>query len=220
MRFIEILFDGLLPSVCESCYRPVYSNDYIDGLCVFCSLQWSVCRKSDASRVLFSERFNGVNYYAVGFRLNDQGSRSIVHYCKYSGNPQLILQLGTWLAKRWPAPNSKSVLVPIPLHPRRKFRRGYNQAEKLAMGLSAVWDIEVDKKVLIRKIHSASLTGSNRSGRAEVLKDVFALGESNSEKPIILIDDVLTTGATLRACREVIVASGRRVVGAVVLALA
>jgi len=124
------------------------------------------------------------------------------------------------MARRWPAPETSSVLVPIPLHARRRFRRGYNQAEKLAEGLSGVWDIEIDKKVLIRKIHSASLTGSNRSGRAEVLKNVFYLGESKCKKPIILIDDVLTTGATLRACREVIEASGRRVVGAVVLALA
>jgi ComF family protein len=220
MRFIDILINGLLPRVCKSCSRPIYSNDYIDGICVFCSLQWSVFPEIDASRVLFSERFNGIKYYAVGFRLNDAGSRSIIHRCKYSGNPQLILQLGIWIARRWPAPNSKSVLVPIPLHPRRKFRRGYNQAEKLAEGLSEVWDMEVDKKLLIRKIHSASLTGSNRRGRAEVLKAVFDLGESKCEKTIVLIDDVLTTGATLRACREVIEASGRRVVGAVVLALA
>jgi len=220
MRFIDILIDGLLPRVCKSCSRPIYSNDYIDGICVFCSLQWSVFTDTNSSRVLFYERFNGVNYYAVGFRLNDAGTRSIIHRCKYSGNPQLILQLGIWMARRWPAPETSSVLVPIPLHARRRFRRGYNQAEKLAEGLSGVWDIEIDKKVLIRKIHSASLTGSNRSGRAEVLKNVFYLGESKCKKPIILIDDVLTTGATLRACREVIEASGRRVVGAVVLALA
>ena len=69
------------------------------------------------------------------------------------------------MAKRWPAPDSNTVLVPIPLHPLRKLRRGYNQAEKFAMGLSEFWGLEVDTKVLIRKIHSVSLTGSNRSRR-------------------------------------------------------
>jgi predicted amidophosphoribosyltransferase len=220
MGFINIIVDGLLPRICKCCYKPIYYNNYLDGICVFCSLQWSVFPDIKSSRLLFYERFNGINYYAVGFRLNDEGSKSIIHRCKYSGNPQLILQLGVWMAKRWPAPDSNIVLVPIPLHPLRRLRRGYNQAEKFAMGLSEVWDLEVDTKVLIRKIHSASLTGSNRSGRAEVLRNVFDTGESSGDNPIILIDDVLTTGATLRACREVIEASGRRVVGAVVLALA
>ena len=88
--------------------------------------------------------------------------------------------------------------------------------------MSQIWNVEVDTRSIQRTAHKASLTGSDRRKRAEVIDGVFERGKEygDLETPVLIVDDVLTTGSTLRACRQLLEDSGRTVLGAVVLAIA
>ena len=215
-------FEGFVPQTCLSCGVPITYYGHVAGSCSLCVLDWGVYEPGLVSSLLFKERMNCV-WSAVGFRLSDGGSRAIIHKCKYGGSPGLAKKLGNWIATRWEPPPEGVVLVPVPIHPKRKLQRGYNQAERLAAGLGEVWGVAVDGAGLIRKKHGASLTGSNRQGRSQALKQTYGFNNKKNRSnmsPVILVDDVLTTGATLRECREILELSGRVVLGAVVLALA
>ena len=135
---------------------------------------------------------------------------------------KLLYKLGQWFAQNNPLPHDDVVLIPIPLHWKRKLSRGYNQAELLARGMASVWDVEVDTWSLKRGAHKKSLTGFGRKTRTQIVNEVFYYenGFCDIQTPVILIDDVLTTGATLRSCRNILEEKGRTVLGAAVLALA
>ncbi len=94
------------------------------------------------------------------------------------------------------------VIIPIPLHPAKKKKRGYNQSEWIAMGMSDKMRIPVDTKVLKRHVNSKSQTKKNRVERWENVRSAFnvKVPDQLSIKHILLIDDVITTGATIEAC--------------------
>lgn len=217
--FSDLALEVISPLVCKRCGSPIHNRKNISDHCVACTLDWHVFHNEGSSRVLFTERFNS-QWCAVGFRLRADGTRDLVHRCKYSGKPHLIRELGQWMASRWPPPDDGVVLVPIPIHWRRGWKRGYNQADLLAEGLASKWDTEIESHALIRSSHRSSITESTRQKRELELRHAYEQGESENKKPIVLVDDVLTTGATLRICRSILEENGRQVLGEAVLALA
>ncbi len=217
----QALLEGIAPLTCLKCAEPIPFESHVAGVCSFCVMNWGVFESDMTSITLFRERFY-VEWIAVGFRLRESGTSAIIHRCKYGGDPKCIKKLGRWMARRWPSPPSGSVLIPIPIHWKRRLQRGYNQAKLFAEGMAEVWEVEVDSGALLRLKHGKSLTGSSRKGRGEALKKTFGCHHKmmSDQRLVILVDDVLTTGATLRACRDALEKQGQKVVGAVVLAMA
>jgi competence protein ComFC len=217
----EVILEGIVPLTCLKCTYPISFEGHVAGVCSFCVMNWDIFESDLTSKTLFRERFYS-DWCAVGFRLRDSGTRAIIHRCKYGGDPKCIKTLGRWMACRWPPPPKGSVLTPIPIHWKRRLQRGYNQAKLFADGMAEVWGIEVDGGELIRLKHGKSLTGSGRQDRGEALKLTYGLNNKlkSDQRLVVLVDDVLTTGATLRACRAILEKQGRKVVGAAVLAMA
>lgn len=93
-------------------------------------------------------------------------------------------------------------IIPIPLHPQKERMRGYNQSERIAAGLSAITGIPVEAKAVSRIKNSETQTHKTATERWENVKQCFLLHQPEQfiERHILLIDDVLTTGATLLAC--------------------
>jgi len=150
-------------------------------------------------------------------------ARSLVHALKYHNGLYIIEDMLHFFASspglaQW---LSSAVLVPVPLHPRRQRKRGYNQAEILAHALSKLASDTADNnayrpqvKPLLRRVrHTESQTRYDKQTRLKNLKDAFALkthAEISPETRYIVIDDVFTTGATLNSCAKVLRRAGAR----------
>jgi ComF family protein len=93
-------------------------------------------------------------------------------------------------------------LLPVPLHSRKLKKRGYNQSEWIARGLAEGLGKQVDTRVLTRKIHTTTQTRKSKEERWTNVAEAFQVGKSNvgGSSHFLLVDDVLTTGATLEAC--------------------
>ncbi len=96
--------------------------------------------------------------------------------------------------------NSIEVLLPVPLHPKKEFVRGYNQSLALANGISTTTNLPVDSKTLRRKLNNATQTKKDRFDRWENVSSVFAVSEEIKKyKHVAIVDDVVTTGSTIEA---------------------
>jgi ComF family protein len=132
-------------------------------------------------------------------------SHRLIHRLKYHGDQEVGERLGALFAhellesKRM---NGIDVILPVPLHPKKLHVRGYNQCDCIARGMAEILGVEVSLNNLTRTHFTASQTRRGRISRWSNVKDVFWVREPEklAGKRILLIDDVITTGATIEAC--------------------
>lgn len=140
----------------------------------------------------------------------------LMHQVKYRGNKELGIYLGKLMGASLLESNrfqDLEALVPLPLHAAKEKRRGYNQAALLAEGISSVLNLPVLNTAIIRTDDTESQTKKNRIQRWLNMENRFRVADADaiSNKHLLLIDDVVTTGATLEACgRELLVTAGTR----------
>lgn len=116
------------------------------------------------------------------------------------------------------------MLVPVPIHPSRRRKRGFNQAEELAKRLSERWNIPVDKRLLIRKKKTAPQRELNPAERLKNLREAFAVDLEYAKREgipetVILVDDIYTTGSTAEACTRALKKAGVKKVFVVVVCI-
>ncbi len=144
--------------------------------------------------------------------------RRLVHLFKYEGRPGLARPLGELMRLRGAAVLSDAdLVVPVPLHRRRRRTRGFNQADALARQLD-----RPQRQSLRRTSATPPQAGRSRRDRRRNVRGVFALRSRREQEPlqgarVVLVDDVLTTGATLEACARVLRAAGAAEVRALTL---
>jgi ComF family protein len=160
-----------------------------------------------------------LNEVRVGF-VFDGTLRGAVHRLKYDRSPRMAGPLGRLLAAQLVAPCPPvDALIPIPLHRDRMRERGYNQAEALARELAQAWHVPLIADGLIRERMTAQQASLKASERAENMRGAFGwLPGQPAPMRVLLIDDVLTTGATMGACAEALRQAGSGWVGGVALA--
>ena len=160
--------------------------------------------------------------------------RAAVLQLKFQRRARLGKRLGELLAAVWPeiepaCAGEAVLLVPVPLHSSRQRERGFNQAELLAGGLSAALGKlqgkqapRVEARALRRTRATAPQTGLSLSARRENVRGVFDVPDGGrvGDRVIVLVDDVMTTGATVSACAAALKSGGARVVVALTLARA
>jgi len=151
--------------------------------------------------------------------------REAIHQLKYDGLTRLAVPLGGWMAERWPllAPEgwAADVVVPVPLHPARERRRGYNQSALLAHELAGRLGLPVTTGVLERARATRPQVGLSPREREANVRDAFACqANSFGGKRVLLIDDVCTTGSTLTAACHALRVAGASSVWAYCLARA
>jgi len=137
----------------------------------------------------------------------------LLHQLKYGNHPEIGVRLGKIYGKELVEAgfaNKFTLIVPVPLHESRKRKRGYNQSACFASGLSSTLNIPWDESISTRKISTGTQTRKSRVERWENVKDVFSIRENEKIKGarILLVDDVITTGATLEACGKHLIDAG------------
>jgi ComF family protein len=187
-------FPALAAPLCERCGEP----SLVD------------CRCHGLSHAI--DRMRSAGWYEGWLRA------AIVTF-KYEGESARAKHLAELLADPIRSMPSDAVLVPVPLHPRRERSRGYNQALELSNALARIAGLSV-QTILVRTQPTRQQVGLSAIDRVSNVRGAFALaaGAARNDERIVLVDDVLTTGATLGACAEVLKSAGAPFVGAVTLA--
>ncbi|HSE04620.1 MAG TPA: ComF family protein [Methylomirabilota bacterium] len=149
--------------------------------------------------------------------------REAVHAFKFVGRRALAAPLGDLLAELGAAAlpaGMPDLLVPVPLHPRRERERGFNQATLLARRLGRAWGCPVRGDVLIRAVATPSQTELDAAARRANVRRAFRLRRPAcvAGRHVVLVDDVLTTGATLSECARCLREAGAALVGVLTVA--
>ena len=134
--------------------------------------------------------------------------QNLMHALKYRQQKNVGIYLGKLLGQdllKSPLYENLDYIIPVPLHPKKLNIRGYNQSMMIAKGISEGYGTEIFHG-LKRNLHSPSQTKKSRYERWENVRDIFHLVDSHllEDKSILLIDDVITTGATLEACAKLL----------------
>lgn len=144
----------------------------------------------------------------------------LIHRLKYEGYFSLAGPLSSFMVDGWPAwEQPPDLIMPIPLHPRRQRRRGYNQSERLARPLAQALAIQFDCAALRRTRHTIPQVGLGPAERADNVRGAFSAdAQAVKGRHVLLVDDVLTTGATMGAAAEALLTAGAQTVSAYCLA--
>lgn len=141
----------------------------------------------------------------------------LLHKLKYGNEPQIGVLLGKLYADKLgkvPRLTDIDAIVPVPIHKKKLRKRGYNQAAVFARGISQAWGKQYIGDLLIRRINSASQVTKKRAERYDNVEGVFAINQGKfaiENRHILLVDDVLTTGATICEAGNLLIKQGARV---------
>lgn len=126
----------------------------------------------------------------------------LVYAIKYKSKRELGVWAGQMLGTRIGAGHGIDCVVPVPLHPAREKERGFNQSLAIGTGIAGVLGVKVEPDVLGRVVNTCSQTGLSRGERADNVKKAFILKDAERLRGchVLLVDDVLTSGATTKAC--------------------
>lgn len=129
----------------------------------------------------------------------------ILHRLKYKGQPQISVFLGKWLGAdlaQIPSYQKIDVVIPVPVHPKKKKIRGYNQVSGFAHQIAKSLGIHCYEDILIKRKNTKTQVFKKRMGRSDDVLDAFYCSDTQHicGKHILLVDDIITTGATLEAC--------------------
>ncbi len=205
--FVSLIF----PELCQACAKSLYRNE--DLICADClyHLPYNDFHLQPDNAV--AQQFWGrVNLQAAAAMLYfSKGSRvqNLMHQLKYKNKPEVGFYLGKLAGKRLmenPVFASADFIIPVTLHKQKMLKRGYNQSLSFAEGLSEKMLIPVSVENLIRTTVTESQTKKSRVSRYENMKKVFSVKNPAllTGKHVLLVDDIITTGATLEACCNVL----------------
>jgi ComF family protein len=211
MKIASTIFNAvthlLYPHYCEGCGTDILVQENL--LCNSCIGKLPATNFLDKPNNPIEKYFYGrlkIEKAGAAFYFN-KGSlmQHVIFQMKYKGNTDAGFFLGTLLGnalKQSNRFNDIEAIVPLPLNKKKEAKRGYNQAALIAKGIEDVLNISVNCTDVIRTVNTLSQTNKNRLNRWKNMQEVFAVINTKQleGKHILLVDDVITTGATLESC--------------------
>ncbi|HRI00101.1 MAG TPA: phosphoribosyltransferase family protein [Saprospiraceae bacterium] len=204
---IDAVLSVLYPSICLSCDRKVSGENEL--FCVHCSYQVEPTDLFLHEENSFTQQFKlrvdieraaALYYYHKAGRIKD-----MMELLKYKGRSDIGIRLGLHfgpLLQQSHFLDTIDGIIPVPLHEKKRALRGYNQSELFAQGLSDACSIPVFNNVLKRIKETKTQTEKDRKDRLESMRSSFQLVQIKQAqgKHLLVVDDIMTTGATLEAC--------------------
>ncbi len=205
--WLHSILNLFYPRVCAACGESLLKDE--ETVCLKCRFTLPYTGYELHADNPVAQTFYGrVRFHAVTacfFFAKSGKVQRLIHQLKYKGNKEAGVFLGQELGKTIKdAPLFQGIdyLIPIPLHPKREKQRGYNQSLLIAQGINEVTGIPIGDKYLVREVYTSTQTKKSADERFKNVKDIFEarFAEELEGKHVLLIDDVLTTGATLESC--------------------
>jgi ComF family protein len=214
MKLLKNLFeditDFICPRACLVCGRHLRTDDD-EVVCPEClqSYETTPFSKDDSNCIVESFMEEGIEIKSgCTFMKFDKKEivQRILHNLKYFNHPELGIKFGRIAAIRLKEFRDADFILPVPMHSEKLKKRGYNQAEKIADGISEVLKIPVRTDILHKLVNTETQTHKNKAQRLENSMNVYSADrvEEISGCHFLLVDDVFTTGATLTACSRVL----------------
>lgn len=208
--FVSLLY----PRYCLACHEGLIKGE--ETICSLCMLELPRTQyHHDAENALY-KRINGriPLRFAFSFFLFRRGGKvqHLLHSLKYNNQPEIGMTLGEVYGQELSQAHygeKFNVIVPVPLHASRRRKRGYNQSEEFAKGLSQSLNIPFSD-ALMRTSKTETQTRKTKLKRWQNVSEVFRVKEEDQiiNRDILLVDDVITTGATIEACAQVLLEEG------------
>jgi ComF family protein len=204
-------FEGFLslffPRVCASCGNVLLTQEEV--ICIQCALNLPLTHFEKETENPLSRIFWGrvpissatsYLYYSKGGSV-----QQLLHQLKYKGKKEIGHFLGRQfgqILQQSELYSSISIIIPVPLHPKKEKKRGFNQSRIIAEGMAESMNISVTNEVLIRKSFSETQTRKSKFDRWTNVSEIFDIKnyELIKDQEILLIDDVITTGSTIESC--------------------
>lgn len=207
LKLFQDVVDIIYPDLCLACDEPLNKHEKI--ICLKCQLSLP---KTD--HVLYAENPVAKKFWgkvqvehAMAMYHFHKSSRiqNLMHALKYKNRKDVGIRLGNLMGfhiKQYHLFEDVDYITSVPLHKDKERKRGYNQSSVIGEGLSEVLQIPFDGTLLARKKFSETQTKKSRLQRWDNVKDIFEIPDPDKvkNKHILMVDDVITTGATLEAC--------------------
>lgn len=209
------LLDILYPPICVTCQTHLRANEQTN--CLNCLLEFSFTESHLTELIALDQKFKGrlpIEFLFTWVRFAKKTRiQALLHALKYHQKPDLAQIIGQHygkLLKSQEALATYDALVPIPMHSRKKALRGYNQAEEFSSGLSQSLGIPTWYDVMKKRRFTQSQTTFSRQKRFQNLQGSFVITQPDviKGKKLVLVDDVLTTGATLEEAGNQLLCAG------------
>jgi len=204
---IDDLAGLFFPRICCACCEVLHKHEEV--LCTLCLYRlprtnFHMLADNSVSRLFWGKV---QVFQATAFFIFSKGShyQKLIHQLKYRGKKEVGYYLGRIFGndlKESKDYRNIDMVIPVPLHPGKQKKRGFNQSEIIAEGIAFSLNVNVNVSSLFRKINNETQTRKTKFDRWNNVKEIF--GVKNEEllenKHILLVDDVVTTGATLESC--------------------
>lgn len=193
-----------------------YADDTTHHICTQCRLSIPLTRYYLDTDNPIKDRFSSFvpiqRASALYFYDSDPLWREVIHRTKYRGQWRLAYVMGRWygeVLRDTGLYDDVDVIIPIPLHPLKTIKRGYNQSAYIGEGMAREMGVKVDRRSVRRVKNNPSQTTKSGSSRWDNVEQIFRVVEPERlrGKHILIVDDVLTTGATISSCIAAIYAA-------------
>lgn len=208
---VNSFFHLLYPHICNGCGSDILDHNNL--LCLQCTSELPhtnfAMHANNPVEKIFWGRLAVKSATSEFYFAKDSLIQTLIHELKYKGNKEIGFFLGKLMGKSMLGTNRFrfiDALIPLPLFAEKEFKRGYNQATILCEGIAETMNVPVLKNIVVRKRYTETQTKKHRAERWENVKSSFEIKsqENLRGKHLLLVDDVVTTGATLEACGNVI----------------
>jgi len=207
----KAIIDLFFPKLCYACHEVL--NDHEQDICTDCRNNLPVTnfhfhKDNNVSKVFYARV--KVEYGTALFRFEKKGLvQQLIHNLKYKGQESIGVFLGDWLGGELKTVKEYSeidMVIPVPLHKNKLKKRGYNQVATFAEHIASALNVKYVDNVLLKVTNTDSQVLKSRFARWTSNEELFTLQNKNAiaNKHILLVDDLITTGATMEACINVL----------------